>query len=171
MGLSNKLLLAAKVKGGTAGHWQGDISCKNYGEIYEYDRSLWTGTLSPLLETVKPNIRISSLIIVVNSSTGMLTKASLSFSTEFKGLKRIIIHSNEAGEPYVIDNPQDYWNVDDDYSYNLYSEDLANWWYQNLPTGDPEGPVDPGGPWDPGDPGGPSGSSSLDFTFELEWYE
>ena len=160
MGLSNKLLLAAKVTGGAIGQWQGDISSPIYSSTptpvtYGYNPAAGIGTLSPLLETVKPDIRILGLVITVNPATMMLTSALLFFDTnppsdgtggiKFEKLNKIILHSTTGGEPYVIDNPQDYWEPS---AYNIFSDDLANWAYTNLTAG-----------------------ATLDFTFELEWYE
>lgn len=160
MGLSNKILLAAKAKGGTTGQWQGDISCPLFSSTattvsYGYNPTAGIGTLSPLLETVKPDIRILGLVITVNPTTMMLTNALLFFDTnppsggtvgiKFEKLNKIILHSTTGGEPYVIDNPQDYWAPS---AYNIFSDDLANWAYTNLTAG-----------------------ATLDFTFELEWYE
>ncbi|WP_418562737.1 hypothetical protein [Phascolarctobacterium faecium] len=160
MGSSNKLLLAAKVTGGAIGQWQGDISCPLFSSTattvsYCCDPAAGIGTLSPLLETVKPDIRILGLVITVNPTTMMLTSALLFFDTnppsggtvgiKFEKLNKIILHSTTGGEPYVIDNPQDYWAPS---AYNIFSDDLANWAYTNLTAG-----------------------ATLDFTFELEWYE
>lgn len=160
MGSSNKLLLAAKVTGGAIGQWQGDISCPLFSSTattvsYGYNPAAGIGTLSPLLETVKPDIRILGLVITVNPATMMLTSALLFFDTnppsgstvgiKFEKLNKVILHSTTGGEPYVIDNPQDYWVPG---AYNIFSDDLANWAYVNL-----------------------TAAATLDFTFELEWYE
>lgn len=160
MGLADKLLLATKAKGGVVGQWQGDISCPIFSSTattvtYGYNPAAGIGTLSPLLETVKLDIRVFGLVITVNPATMMLTSALLFFDTnppsgstvgiKFEGLGKIILHSATGGEPYVIDNPQDYWAPS---AYNIFSDDLANWGYTNLTAG-----------------------ATLDFTFELEWYE
>ena len=159
MGLSNKILLAAKAKGGTTGHWQGSVVCQLIkpfpsGGIAEYGYfpSGGIGSLEPLLETVTKDMAVAGLGIRVDSATLMLTDALIMFDhigdsngIKFEGLSKIILYSTTGGEPYVIDNPQDYWVPN---AYNIFSDDLASWAYTNLTAG-----------------------VTLEFTFELEWDE
>ena len=68
-------------------------------------------------------------------------------SKRFTGLSRLIVRSSTGGSPFVIDNVDSLFDPNSN-SYNIFSEDLANWGYTNL-----------------------TADSTLGFTLELEWYE
>lgn len=164
MGLANKIVLATK-KTGTLASWQGDMNLSLIyagldAYVYSYTRFYQDegeGTLTPLLQTVKTDTQIYNLTLAVDPSNIMLFEATLSFydnpesmspaSKEFKGLKKCVIHSATGGSPFVIDDMKSLFDVSNS-MYDLFSEDLANWGYQNLTAGE-----------------------TLDFTFELGWYE
>lgn len=164
MGLSSKLVLATK-KAGMLGNWQGDVSLTLIyagvdGYVYDYTRAYQDegeGSLFPLLQTVKSDTQIYNVTLVVDTITFMLTGAALYFynlpepapptAKRFAGLSSLIIHSTTGGSPFVIDNMDSLFDPNSN-SYNIFSNDLANWGYTNLSAG-----------------------AALEFTLELEWYE
>lgn len=164
MGLSSKLILASK-KAGTLINWRGNASLAlrhagvtayvySYTRIYQDEGE---GSLSPLLQTVKNDIQIYNLTLIVNPNSLMLFKGALCFyslpepvppaSKRFTGLSRLIVYSTVGGSPFVIDNMDSLFDPNSS-SYNIFSDDLVNWGYTNLTAG-----------------------ATLDFPFELEWYE
>mgnify|MGYP000003276373 FL=1 len=164
MGLSSKLILASK-KAGTLINWQGNASLALThagidAYVYSYTRAYQDegeGSLSPLLQTVKNDTQIYNLTLAVDPNSIMLFEAALYFynlpepappaSKRFTGLSRLIVHSTTGGSPFVIDNMDSLFDPNSN-SYNIFSDDLANWGYTNL-----------------------TAAATLDFTFELEWYE
>ena len=164
MGLSSKLILASK-KAGTLINWQGRVSLAltyagldayvySYTRVYQDEGE---GYLSPLLQTIKSDTQIYNVTLAVDRTNMMLIEAALYFynlpepvppaSKRFTGLSRLIAHSTTGGSPFVINNMDSLFEPNSN-SYNLFSEDLANWGYTNLTAG-----------------------STLGFTLELEWYE
>ncbi len=164
MGLSSKLVLATK-KAGMLINWQGKVSLAltyagldayvySYTRVYQDEGE---GGLSPLLQTVKSDTQIYNVTLAVDPNSMMLFGAALSFynlpepappaSKRFTGLSRLIVRSSTGGSPFVIDNVDSLFDPNSN-SYNIFSEDLANWGYTNLTAG----PI-------------------LDFPLELEWYE
>lgn len=164
MGLSSKLILASK-KTGTLVNWRGDVSLALThagldAYVYRYTRAYQTegeGSLSPLLQTVKSDTQIYNVTLAVDPTNIMLIEAALYFynlpepappaSKRFTGLSRLIVHSTTGGSPFVIDNMDSLFDPNSN-SYNIFSDDLANWGYTNLTAG-----------------------STLDFPLELEWDE
>ena len=134
MGLSSKLILASK-KAGTLINWQGRVSLAlTYAGldayVYSYTRAYQDegeGSLSPLLQTIKSDTQIYNVTLAVDPTNMLLIEAALYF--------------------FVIDNVDSLFDPNSN-SYNIFSEDLANWGYTNLMAG----PI-------------------LDFPLELEWYE
>lgn len=164
MGLSSKLILASK-KAGTLINWQGRVSLAlTYAGldayVYSYTRAYQDegeGSLSPLLQTIKSDTQIYNVTLAVDPTNMLLIEAALYFynlpepvppaSKRFTGLSRLIVHSTTGGSPFVIDNMDSLFDPNSN-SYNIFSDDLANWGYTNL-----------------------TAAATLDFTFELEWYE
>lgn len=113
--------------------------------------------MSPLLQTIKSDTQIYNVTLAVDPTNMLLIEAALYFynlpepvppaSKRFTGLSRLIVRSSTGGSPFVIDNVDSLFDPNSN-SYNIFSEDLANWGYTNLTAG----PI-------------------LDFPLELEWYE
>lgn len=166
MSLSNKILLAAK-KPLTLASWRGQVSLgleymEEQAYTYSYVRfkdDEGSGSLAPpLLQTVKYDTQLYLLYVAVNPKTMRLLGGSLCFyeypepssppwPKEFVGLSKCTIYSTTGGYPFVINNMDRYYDPLTN-SYIIFSEDLADWAYQNL-----------------------NARETLDFTFELEWYE
>ncbi len=113
--------------------------------------------MSPLLQTIKSDTQIYNVTLAVDPTNMLLIEAALYFynlpepvppaSKRFTGLSRLIVRSSTGGSPFVIDNVDSLFDPNSN-SYNIFSEDLANWGYTNL-----------------------TADSTLGFTLELEWYE